>query len=406
VRRLSGVVGAVVLAACASAGTPPGGPERREPPRIVATNPDSGATNVKISEVEFKFDEVVNDHPTGPSATLDQLFMISPRDGSASVSWHRSRITVRPRRGFRANTAYRITMLPGLADLRGNVRKEGATILFSTGATFPTLGIVGTVFDWAAQHTANGAYVEAISLADTTLAYISATDSLGRFDVGPLPAGDYLVRALIDQNNNRAIDLREKWDSVTTHVAGARPNIELDAIERDSVPAALVDVVKEDSLSLRVSFDKALNPAMALQPSLFRLQRADSSLVQIANVQWGSAFARARETADSLRRAAADTTRRPAPRPAAPPTTGNRPAPAAAKPKAPPPENVVILTVSPATPLTPGRYVLFAHGIVNMAGRTSTTELRRGFTIAPPTPRDTSRTPGDTTRRPPGRPPR
>lgn len=405
-RRLTAIGAAVLLAGCASAGTPPGGPERKEPPKIIDVNPDSGATNVKIKEVEFKFDEVVNDRPAGGAATLDQLFLISPRDGSASVSWHRSRITVRPRRGFRENTAYRVTMLPGLADLRGNVRKEGATILFSTGAGFPAFGIVGTVFDWAAQRVAGGAYVEAISATDTTLAYVTATDSLGRFDVGPLPAGRYLVRALIDQNNNRAIDLREKWDSVTTEVVSSRPTVELKLIERDSLPAALVEVAKEDSISLRVTFDKALNPATPLQPALFRLQRADSSLVQITNVQWGSAFARAKDTADSLRRAAADTTRRPATPPPAPPAAGNRPAPAPAKPSAPPPENIVILTVSPTTPLVPGRYVLFAHGMVNMAGRTSTTELRRGFTIAPPAPRDTTRTPADTTRRPPGRPPR
>ena len=47
------------------------------------------------------------------------------------------------------------------------------------------------------------AYIEAISRADTTIVYFAATDTSGQFDAGPLPQGEYLVRALIDQNSNR-----------------------------------------------------------------------------------------------------------------------------------------------------------------------------------------------------------
>lgn len=417
-RRLTavGLAGlAVVGLGCASAGAPPGGPERHTPPAILSISPESGQTNVGIKEAEFKFDEVVSDRPAGAPA-LDQIFLVSPRDGTPNVSWHRNRITVRPRKGFRANTAYRITMLPGLADLRGNVRKEPTTILFSTGGDFPAYGIVGTVFDWAQEHPVSGAYIEAISLADTTLAYVAASDSSGRYDVGPMPAGTYLVRAVIDQNGNRAIDQREKWDSVTTTITGSRPNVELDLIERDSTPPAFGAVTAEDSIHLRVTFDKPLNPSIVLQPALFRLQRADSSVVPIAAVQWGTAYARAKVVADSIARAAADTLRRPPPPPAARPALpagptipgGPRNAPPPPKPKSPPPETVVIITVSPATPLVPGRYVIFGHDLPNLVGHAS--EIRRGFVIAPPpppAPRDTTRrTPADTTRRPPGRPPR
>jgi len=143
-RRL---IALVFVAGCASAGAPPGGPDRKLPPEITAVSPDSGQTNVKAKSVEFRFDEVVSDRPSGGATGLDQIFLLSPRNGNAVVSWHRTRITVRPRKGFRPNTAYKITMLPGLLDLHGNVRKETTTILFSTGATFPAFSVVGRVFD-------------------------------------------------------------------------------------------------------------------------------------------------------------------------------------------------------------------------------------------------------------------
>jgi hypothetical protein len=388
---------AAVALGCASASQPPGAPERHVPAAIVSISPESGATNVKLREVEFQFDEVVSDRPSGGAATLDQLFLVSPRDGSPDVGWHRSRITVRPRRGFRPNTAYRVTMLPGLADLQGNVRKEGASILFSTGSTFPAFGIIGRAFDWAQERPANGVYVEAISLADTTLAYVAASDSSGMFELGPLDTGTYLVRGLIDQNANRAVDTREKWDSVTTRVVDARVPIELDLIERDSTPPNLTNAVPEDSTTLRLTFDKAIDPATRLDPSLFRIQRSDSSLVVIDSVQWGSVYARAKAVADSIRRAndttarAADTTRR-AP-PAAPPAPAVRGAPPPPKPRVPPPEVNVVIHVSPTTPLLPGRYAVSVRGLPNLRG--NATEFRRVFTVTPPA------APRDTTRRPP-----
>ncbi len=415
-RRLTAVAISAAAAlglACASAGAPPGGPERHTPPEIVSISPDSGATKADVKSVEFKFDEVVSERPAGAGPSLDALFLISPREGAPNVGWHRNRITVRPRRGFRANTAYRVTMLPGLADLRGNVRKGSTTIVFATGAAFPPFSIVGRAFDWEAQRPANAAFIEATSLKDTTLVYVSASDSTGQFDVGPLEAGRYRLRALLDANGNRALDRNEKWDTTTVTVeATSIAGIELDAIERDTLPPAIVTLTALDTLALRVSFDKPLDPTLQLQPSLFRLQRADSSLLQIASVQWGAVYDRAKAAADSAAAAARDTTKRPPPA-AAPPggvpiPGGPRQAPQPPKPRAAPPERAVVLIVSPTTQLVPGRYILTTHDIRSLTGTAA--PLRRGFTVTPPAPRDTTnKAPADTTRRPtppPARPPR
>ena len=407
-RRLTTIACAfTAVAACASAGAPPGGPERHTPPEIVSVSVDSGQTNVKIKSVEFKFDEVVSDRPAGASTGLDQIFLISPRNGAAVVSWHRTRVDVRPRKGFQPNTAYRITMLPGLIDLRNNARKDTRTVLFSTGPTFPPYSIIGVVFDWPAERPAIGAYVEAFSHPDTNIVYVTASDSLGQFDVGPLPAGQYTVRALIDQNSNRTLDRNEKWDTTTVVITTVTQHVELDAIERDSTPPVLDNVSVVDSVTLRASFDKAIDPRLPLQPAMFTIQRPDSSKLEIRSVQWAAAFDRAAQAriADSLKRA--DTTRARAdtthPRAAPPvPTPGSpRPAPPPPKPKAPPPEHAVIVTLSPLTPLVIGnRYSISARGFINLVGNAR--DARRIFNVPKPAPRDTTKKlPADTTQRPP-----
>ena len=58
------------------------------------------------------------------------------------------------------------------------------------------------------------------------------------------------------------------------------------------------DVRVDDSLTLHVSFDKALDPTLPLQPALFRLQRADSSAGRDSTrVEWATAYDRARQAA-------------------------------------------------------------------------------------------------------------
>jgi len=131
------ILALVALAACASASPPPGGPEDKIPPKLVKVSPDTNSVNVRDKVVQFYFDETINDRGAGPQE-LDNFFLVSPSDGAARLSWHRSRIDISPRHGFRPNTAYMITMLPGLADLHNNLMKTGATVVFSTVRRFPS----------------------------------------------------------------------------------------------------------------------------------------------------------------------------------------------------------------------------------------------------------------------------
>ncbi|MGH2900459.1 MAG: hypothetical protein ACRDMZ_17420, partial [Solirubrobacteraceae bacterium] len=264
-----------------------------------------------------------------------------------------------------------------------------------------------------------GAYVEAITRSDTSIVYLAATDTSGQFDVGPLPNGSYVVRAIIDQNSNRALDRNEKWDSTVVTIGDVRPTIELDAIERDTLPPQIDNITVIDSVSIRVSYDKPLDPALPLQPALVRLQRADSSELQVTRVEWAAAFDHAKQARDSARRADSLKTAQPPAAPTQPaqppaaappipvPTPGSaRPAPPPPKPKAPPPERAFVITLAPNTPVLPTvSYRLATRGVRNLLGRAA--DVTRPFTVPrpPPPPKPpadtTKRPPTDSTRRPP-----
>jgi hypothetical protein len=290
---------------------------------------------------------------------------------------------VRPRNGFRANTAYTVTLLPGLGDLRGNISRAGASVVFSTGATIPPNRITGTVFDWAAERPAPRALIQALT-PDSVL-YLAQSDSAGRFTVGPLPAGSYLVRAIIDANNNRALDRSEAFDTVRVTAPATAP-VELLAIVRDTLPPRIASVSLVDSVSLRVTFDRPLDPDHPPATTSFRLVAADSTVVPIVaalapRAEQAEAQARQQALADSLRRVDSLAGRALPPRPRAAPA-----APAAGtKPSVPAPYNALLLRV--ARPLASNAtYRLSVTGARALSRRAEDSE--RSFTTPrPPPPR-------------------
>ena len=430
-------IAVAVAAGCAEIGHGPrGGPEDHLPPKLLKVTPDTGMLNTRPKEVVFRFDEVVSERPAGANG-LDGLVVLSPSDGVPRVSWHRQAITVRPRRGFRANTAYSVTLLPGISDLRGNVRKAAATTFFSTGGEIPATALRGIVFDWVAGRPAANAFVQAFRRGDTTFAWIATTDSVGRFEIRAFPAGSYFVRALIDANNNRTVDPREAYDTLGAAIADSA-RVELLAFVHDSLGPRIDRLSVEDSITLHLVLDQPFDPQHPVTTVSFTLLRSDSSSVPIAALLTDSALtlekaAAARARGDSSQAAAARLAGRdsarvttapnaPGPVGSAIPLPRRRGAVTAArdttplpKPSRPSPVPDVIIRLG--APVAPGSsYRLRATAVRGLAGEPRTSD--RVFSVPrppPPTSRDSAatRTPpnarGDTSnvRRPaPAIPPR
>jgi Big-like domain-containing protein len=366
--------------ACASPGMPPGGPPDVAAPQIVKIIPDSGTVGVAPKEVIFRFDEVVSERPPA-ATTLDDLFLISPRDGTPNVSWHRSAITVRPRRGWRPNTPYTVIMLPGIADIRGNVRNTGATTFFSTGKTIPRTRISGHVFDWVAGSPAKGALVESFVPPDSLHPYIALVDSSGSFAIEHLPPARYTVRAFADLNKNFAIDPGEQWDSLSVSLTDtARTTLLMFA--HDTLPPRIREVTAIDSVTLRVGFDRPIDPSQTLSAANFAVSGPDSVRVPIA----------------SAGPPVKDTSPAPAtPAPSAPQAAPQRAPPrrdtvTVVKPVMPRPSPIAEAVIKLQRPLAPKTtYRVRAIGIRGLLGHTGDSE--RPYTTPAPPPPPTAKPP-------------
>ncbi|MEX2182789.1 MAG: Ig-like domain-containing protein [Gemmatimonadaceae bacterium] len=261
--RVQLVPALVALAtACAAPAMPPGGPPDSAAPAIRRVTPDSNATRVTAKAIVIHFDEVISERPRSvpgapAGAGLEALIQLSPTDGRERVTWRRTAIAVEPRRGFRPNTAYRVTLLPGVTDLRGNVLDTPSEFVFSTGAEIPTGAIEGVVFDWAAGRAASRARVEVFAETDTALRWVASADTTGRFVVRDLAPGSFVVRAWLDANGNRLLDPREAFDRATLAITD-RGAVELYAFVHDTLSPRLDQVVPRDSTALRVRFDRAV----------------------------------------------------------------------------------------------------------------------------------------------------
>jgi hypothetical protein len=384
------------LAACARIEPPPGGPADRAPPRLIATRPDSMATLPGFKgNVEFQFDEVISEGGTPNrgegTGGLEKLVLLSPTNEVPDVSWKRSRITVRPKEGWRSNRVYRVQLLPGVTDLRNNRSDQGAVLTFTTGAPRPQNILKGIVVDWTSSRPAANALVVATLLPDS-LPYRSVADSSGRFSLGPIPPGDYLLTGVLDQNQNLRQDGREAYGS--SRVPRGRSDAgELWAFVHDTNPPRIQTITVDDSVSATVAFSQMLDPRQRLTPKDARLRLLpDSTPVPIASL-----LPKAVDDSINHRQPARDSTAADtlAPRDSAP--RGRRPARARA------PVNEALtsrpplsdrLTLRVPRPWRPGsRLVLEVRGVRNVTGVPGTAV---GVVAVPERPKPT---PQDTTRR-------
>ena len=283
----------LLLAGCANQAAPPGGPPDQAPPLVLKVTPEDKSVGAKPKAVVLQFDEVISETPVG-AKDLSDLVFISPQSGIPEVNWGRSKIEIRPSKGWKSNTVYSVVIKRGLQDLRNNAIDSTIQLVFSTGGPIPTTRIAGVAFDWAAGNGLAGALVEAIAPDSTT--YQVVADASGRYVLQYLPPGPYLLRAYGDRNTSRSLDPIEVWDSVSVTLTQSA-DVEFYSFAHDTVGLRVSEVTPQDSGVLKVVFDKPYAPGRIFLPGEVIIKRADSSLVRVRRVQTITD----RNMADSLR---------------------------------------------------------------------------------------------------------
>ena len=424
--RQAQVIGLLValVQGCASVAPPPGGPPDKAPPKIITVKPESGAVvpNLK-GDLVIQFDEVVDEMAGGGGrgvpGGLERQVLLSPVHGAVNVEWHRTKVTVKPKEGWKPRV-YRLEILPGFTDLRRNRLDSAKTVLFSAGPEIGHARIGGIALRWVEQTILVRALIEAVPLPDS-VGYLTLSDSGGQFNLTNLQPGHYIVYASADDNGDRRRGYREPYDS-TEVTLDSSSNVALYTFPHDTVPPRPRTATYADSLTIRVDFTQALDPTASFDTAHVHVfEGPDSTRVQVAQIltqrQFDSLSTALRLKADSEREAH-DTgaAKRPAPPPAPPAPPPARAVGPSGRPavkqyvdtalvrqlltrRPVPSDKLAVRLAHPMKPDT--RYVVRIQGATNLIGKKGDGDI--GLASPKPVVADTTRRAQPAPRRP-GRP--
>lgn len=257
------VAGLTVAAACARMGAPPGGPEDRIPPQVVATTPDTFAVldGPYREAVVFRFNERISERPTG--GDLSDAVVVSPRTGQVEVEHNRESLEVSIIGGFREGVVYRVTLHPEIRDMFDNPMPDAFELVFSTGPEIEPYVLAGTVTDRITGQRIQGARVDAV-LRDArpdTLVHTAVTDTGGVFAMRYIPPGAYRVTAFEDRNRNAEIDAFESrgTGSATLDPPADTAIVEVATLAPDTTAARIASAEVVDSTAVLIETDDHLD---------------------------------------------------------------------------------------------------------------------------------------------------
>ena len=203
---------------CARIEAPRGGPEDRDPPRVIAAQPDSGAVSVPLDlPLSFTFSEGMN------KSSVQDWLLVAPWPGKMDWSWEGTRVLVGPVAGWSPGETYTVLLMTQAADRRRNSMDHPVALVFSTGDTLPLGALAGEVHTRSLP--SQGQLVALFRSSETDPApgeeafvpppvrnalRLAQTDKEGAFRLTHVPGrGPYLLGALHDASGNRAFDAEE-----------------------------------------------------------------------------------------------------------------------------------------------------------------------------------------------------
>lgn len=200
-----------LIAACASIGSPDGGPYDETPPVFLGSTPEPFALGVKTKRVELEFDEFIK-----IEKAAEKVVISPPQITPPEIKTNGKKVVVVLDDSLKANTTYSIDFNDAIVDYNEGNPLGNFAFSFSTGDQIDTLAVSGTVLNASNLEPIKGILVGLHSdLADsafTTKPFdrVSRTDADGRFVIRGIAPGSYRAYALQDANQNYMFDQKNE----------------------------------------------------------------------------------------------------------------------------------------------------------------------------------------------------
>ena len=236
----------LLAAACASIGTPDGGPYDEEPPILVKATPVLNATGVKVAVVTLEFNENIK-----LENAFEKVVVSPPQMQMPVIKYNGKKVTAELLDTLRPNTTYSIDFGDAIVDNNEGNPFENFAYVFSTGDQVDTLAVSGTVLNAEDLEPIKGMVVGLHSCLDdsafTKLPFerVSRTDSRGRFTIKGIAPGKYRIYALNEANQNYLFDQKSEAIAFMETVVEpfATPAVRPDTVWRDSITIDTIRMV-------------------------------------------------------------------------------------------------------------------------------------------------------------------
>jgi hypothetical protein len=194
------MLAALLLSSCAGQVAPPGGPPDTVPPRIIRTEPDSNAVDVRPDRVVLEFSEYVE------RRSVEESVFFSPDLGVLEFDWSGRELEITFAQPLRDSLTYVLNVGTDVVDVRaGNRMASGFSLAFSTGSRIDDAAIAGRVYDASPEgvfvfaYRLEGRNPDTLNPATVRPDYITQTGRQGRFLLSHLAEGRYRLIAVRDQ---------------------------------------------------------------------------------------------------------------------------------------------------------------------------------------------------------------
>ena len=211
IHTLTLLLTAALLYACASVGSPDGGPYDETPPKFVRANPGLNSTNNTHKKISIEFDEFIK-----LEKASEKVIISPPQKEMAKVEAMGKKVHVTFYDTLKPNTTYTIDFGDAIVDNNEGNPMGHFAYSFSTGNQIDTMEVSGTVLDAQNLEPVKdiqvGLHANLDDSAFVKLPFdrISRTDSRGRFIIRGIRPGKYRIYALKDGNQNYLFDSKSE----------------------------------------------------------------------------------------------------------------------------------------------------------------------------------------------------
>lgn len=227
----------LILAACASIGSPEGGPRDETPPKILKCQPANMTTNNPKKKITLVFDEYIN------IENASEKVVVSPPQAEApDIKTSGKKIHITLHDSLKSNTTYTVDFSDAIVDNNEGNPMGQFTYAFSTGKEIDSLEVSGTLLDAETLEPIQGMLVglhsnlEDSAFTTLPLERVARTNGDGFFCIKGVAPGKYRIYGLQDADGDFLFGQKSEMIAFDSIVIDPHcgPDMRPDTIWKDS----------------------------------------------------------------------------------------------------------------------------------------------------------------------------